>query len=126
MSGTLNILTGRMEGAVLREFTRYDHMWETWVENDDIWVDYTPSAPTFYVHSNNKITADSIVGDVTWIAPRNPVYNAETNVWECKMTIYPNQTGAERVARFRIDGAEVRVTQRAAGDYNVDYSEDYS
>lgn len=111
MSGTLNILTGRMEGAVLREFTRYDHMWETWVENDDIRVDYTLSAPTFYVHSNNKITADSFVGDVTWILQRNPVYNEETKVWECKVTIYPNKTGAERVARFKIDGAEVRVTQ---------------
>lgn len=28
ISGTLNILTGRMENAVLREFTRYDDMWE--------------------------------------------------------------------------------------------------
>ena len=29
MSGTLNVLTGRMESAVLRSFTRYEDMWET-------------------------------------------------------------------------------------------------
>jgi hypothetical protein len=29
LSGTLNVLTGRMEGATLRSFTRYEDMWET-------------------------------------------------------------------------------------------------
>lgn len=28
VSGTLNVLTGRMENAVLRSFTRYENMWE--------------------------------------------------------------------------------------------------
>jgi hypothetical protein len=34
ISGTLNCLTGRMEGATLREFERYDHLWETYAEQD--------------------------------------------------------------------------------------------
>lgn len=28
ISGTLNVLTGRMEGAVLREFVRYENLWQ--------------------------------------------------------------------------------------------------
>lgn len=34
ISGTLNCLTGRMEGATLREFERYDRLWETYAEQD--------------------------------------------------------------------------------------------
>ena len=37
-----------------------------------------------------------------------------------------NMSGIARSAYFQIDQACVKVSQRAAGDYNVDYSNDYS
>lgn len=127
MSGTLNVLTGRMEGATLREFTRYDHMWETWVENEDVKVDYPMKSVVFIVHSNETLTFDSYSGDFGgWIYLRDPKYNEASNVWVCQAIVYPNTTDAERVARFKIDTADVRITQRAARDYNDDYGQDYS
>ena len=112
MSGTLNVLTGRMEGATLREFTRYDHMWETWVENEDIRVSYEPSQVVFIVHSDKTLTFDSYSGDFGgWVMMRDPRYNEETNVWTCQAVIYPNTTGEVRVAQFKIDTADVRITQ---------------
>ena len=127
ISGTLNILTGRMEGATLREFIRYDHIWETWVENEDIRIDYPIRSFVLIVHSNETLTSASYSGDFGgWINLREPRYNEASKVWECQCTVYANLTGEDRVARFRIDTAEVRITQRAAGDYNDDYSQDYS
>lgn len=116
-SGTLNILTGHMESASLREFVRYEKMWEgealeTYVENPDIYLEYTPYGLTFIVHTNKTLTYESWNGEIPyWIAPRDPVYNAGNDTWECKVTVYPNTTGEVRVAQFKIDTADVRITQ---------------
>lgn len=126
-SGTLNVLTGRMESATLREFTRYDHMWETWVENEDVVVDYTASPITFLVHSNEALDHTAWAEDIPeWIFLSSDGYNEEKGVYEFRCNVLANTTGLNRVARFKIDTAWVRITQRAAGDYGIDYGEDYS
>ena len=125
MSGSLNVLTGRMEGATLREFTRYEHMWETWVENEDIRVDYELTYVSLWVHSNKNLGPTSWGETIPdWVWTLADSYNEDKKVYEFRIAVQKNTTGQERVARFRIDTAEVRITQRAAGDYNNDYSED--
>lgn len=127
MSGTLNVLTGRMESATLREFVRYDHMWETWVENEDVVVDYRLTYISLWVHSNKQLGPDSwdeTIPDWIFIASEN--YDQEKKAYEFRLATLENTTGQERVAQFKIDTADVRITQRAAGDYGIDYGEDYS
>ena len=124
MSGQLNILTGRMENAVLREFIRYDHMWETWVENENIVVDYIESEVTIYVHSNKDLDRESWQGFPIWITPIGDYPLEDGHAFVCK--IQANTLRSARSTDLKIDTAIARITQRAAGDYNVDYSEDYS
>jgi hypothetical protein len=125
MSGTLNVLTGRMESAVLREFTRYDHMWETWIENEDIKVDYSNSSIEVIVHSNRKLSLDSISGLPSWVTRASIIISGNYK-HRYTLNVMENASGQERSAIFRIDTAYVRVTQSAAGDYNIDYGTDYS
>lgn len=127
-SGSLNILTGRMESAVLREFIRYDHMWETWVENDDVEVDFALTYISLWVHSNKMLDVNSWGDDIpeNWIAVTSERYDAEKQAYEFRLAVMENLTGQKRVAIFHIDTAVVRITQKAAGDYGIDYGEDYS
>ena len=124
ISGKLNILNGRIEGATLRGFTRYDHMWETWVENEDVVVDYPQSSIQLIVHSNKELSSDSWKNLPSWIAPLG---TGETNpgIWETNLIVKRNE-GEERTAYIMIDTAVVKVTQRSTGDYNYDYGQDYS
>jgi hypothetical protein len=124
MSGTLNVLTGRMENAVLREFTRYDRMWETWVENEDIDMDYPAGRLTFVVHSN-KECQDAWKNVPAWVSPIGHI-EVEDNLFLFDCDIMANASGQTRSAIFQIDTAYVRITQRAAGDYGIDYGKDYS
>lgn len=65
LSGTYNVLTGRMENAVLRSFARYDQMWEAHIEGDDV-VEVPKNAGYQYVEvtiaSDNTLTASSFSG----------------------------------------------------------------
>lgn len=124
-SGTLNILTGRIEGATLREFKRYDHMWETWVENEDVILDYPAGRVTFVLHSNKDLTHEAWKNVPTWVSP---VGHAEVddNLFLFDCDIMENASGQTRIGIFQIDTAWVRIIQRAAGDYGIDYGQDYS
>lgn len=130
LSGTLNILTGRMESAVLREFMRYDHMWETWVEQDVIEVDYKSGRITQLVHSNKTLTIDDIRG-----VPRNWMYvtikKIGDQLYEIALGYDYNYSFAMRSVDIFIDGAILRFVQSFyngedfVGDYSKDYNEDY-
>ena len=122
-SGALNVITGRMENAVLREFMRYDHMWETWAETDDIEVDYAATSIQIRVHSNKTITSDDLNINERWISAS--VQSAEDGVYIVSFELTANSS-TERTAIIYIDTTYVRITQRSAGDYSTDYGEDYS
>lgn len=125
-SGSLNILTGRMENAVLREFTRYDHMWETWVENEDIKKDYPAGIVILRVHPARELTEDDVRDLPSWLTIQRIGGIGATGIQTIVLAIMENATGNERQAIIRVDTAWARITQRAAGDYNEDYSADYS
>jgi len=122
-SGALNVITGRMENVVLREFTRYDHMWETWVETDDVEVDYAATSIQLRVHSNKTITSADLDALPLWLI--GSVQSAGNGVYVVSLAVEANSS-SERTAIINIDTALVRITQLAPGDYGLDYGEDYS
>ena len=122
-SGTLNVLSGRMENATLREFERYDFMWETWVEQDALKVDYVGGDVQVRVHSNKALTTSHLVLP-WWIS--GSIADAGNGVYDLTLHITQNDTGADRVAIIEVDTALVKVEQVIAGDYGIDYGFDYS
>ena len=122
-SGALNVITGRMENVVLREFARYDHMWETWVETDDVEVEYAATSIKLRVHSNKTITSADLSGLPLWLI--GSVQSAGNSVYVVSLAVEANSS-SERTSIINIDTALVRITQLAPGDYGLDYGEDYS
>lgn len=118
VSGTLNMITGRMENAVLREFLRYDHMWETWVENDSF--DLEGDATTLYLlaHSAKALTTASIIGLPSWITAS--VSATETQgLYRITLYVRKNFTGADRSVAFYVDTAQVTISQAAAEGIDI-------
>jgi hypothetical protein len=122
-SGALNIITGRMENVVLREFARYDHMWQTWCETDDVEVDFAAATIQLRVHSNKTITSADLSGLPLWLI--GSVQSAGNGVYVVSLAVEANSS-SERTTIINIDTALVRITQLAPGDYGLDYGEDYS
>lgn len=128
ISGTHNILTGRIEGATLREYKRYEHIWETWADKDEITQDYDGGLALMNVHTlnNKELTKDDIKGLPSWatIISIKPRPSGESIV---AIRFMENASGEDRSAVITIDKtARVKLTQRAAGDYGIDYGKDYS
>lgn len=119
MAGALNILTGRIEGAVLREFKRYDEMWETHVDKDDISVDAGTHSVTIHYKARNGETDLTPQGLPTWI-------EYERDDEEITLIIEENYSRDGREVYIKIDTAIVRVRQQGKRAYNYDYNEDYS
>lgn len=125
MAGKLNILTGNIEGATLRGFTRYDRMWETWVENADVVVGNTQTTISFTIHSNKTLSTSSWKNLPDWILPM-ATQQKSPGIWIAILIVKAN-TGEERVAHIIIDAAKVKITQKSvtSRDYSNDYSNDY-
>lgn len=126
MSGALNILTGRMENAILREFMRYDHLWETWAEVDIIAADYDHWHEDVVIHTNKDLTLEDIKttnGD-GWLYVHNPVRN-DDGTYRVRIYYDDNYTGKNREGFVNIDGFILRVTQSTFGEYSNDYNNDY-
>ena len=122
-SGALNILTGRMENAVLREFIRYDHMWETWLDDDLIELDYPSTMLRLVAHTNKTLTLANLSFPNWMTASLSKLEPTSTMV---ELFIQENTSGVIRTADVKIDSAIVRITQFSSGDYGIDYGKDYS
>jgi hypothetical protein len=121
-SGAMNIITGRMENAVLREFTRYDHMWETWCETDDVRINSNATQVEVRVH-HGKLVFLNITNTPIWMTVGIQGVSPEVTI----VTLYieENKTLEAREAILNVNEALVRITQLAPGDYGSDYGEDY-
>ena len=122
-SGALNILTGRMENAVLREFIRYDRMWETWLDEDIIEIDYPSTLLRLVAHTNKTLTLGNLSFPNWMTASLSKLEQTSTIV---ELFVQQNTSGAARTAEIKIDSAIVRITQFSYGDYGIDYGKDYS
>lgn len=109
-SGTLNILTGRMESAVLREFLRYDKMWETSVDYEQFDLDSNENRLRLNVTTKKSLTTDNL-SYPAWITPELKVN------WDNSIIVYlnvaANTTGAARSGIVGIDSAYVLINQNA-------------
>lgn len=122
-SGALNVLTGRMENAVLREFIRYDRMWETWVEEDYVEVDFAATRITIKAHTNKHLEATDITLP-SWITMS--LGDVGGGLYSILLNVEENNTGSIRDYIIKVDTAIVKITQLASGDYGIDYGKDYS
>ena len=106
-SGALNCLTGRMENVVLREFRRYDHMWETYIlEGDVIEVPYNSE------NTNIRFTAISTaqLNDSNISFPSGVTYYRfvqASNKYDFAIWVEPNNTDDIIEGIITIDSARV-------------------
>lgn len=110
-SGTLNILSGRMENVVLREFLPYAQIWDRTYALKDVYnVKKDKSTILVSVYGDKEITTDSI-GSPYWVAAVKVSRLVEAQL--VTFTIESNDTGAERIAEIEIDTAKIKVVQAA-------------
>ena len=107
LSGALNILTGRMESAVLRSYERYDRMWETYIEEGDvIEVPYNDSNTflRFVAVSEKQLTGDDITlpDGVT-----NYGFTKYGNKYRWAVWVEPNETNRVIEQVMQVDTARV-------------------
>lgn len=109
-SGTLNILTGRMESAVLREYMRYDKMWETSVDPEQFDLDSNENRLRLNVTTKKSLTTDNL-SYPAWVTPELKIN------WDNSIIVYlnvaANTTGAARSGIVGIDSAYVLINQNA-------------
>lgn len=109
-SGTLNILTGRMESAVLREFLRYDKMWETSVDYEQFDLNSNENRLRLNVTTKKSLTTDNL-SYPAWVTPELKIN------WDNSIIVYlnvaANTTGAARSGIVGIDSAYVLINQNA-------------
>ena len=112
ISGTLNILTGRMENAVLRQFTRYDHMWETHITDGENRVGESAAYTELVTLKTVKtITKSDVKNLPSWITvPR--IQNCIDGVSAIVLlSIAANTSSSIRRAIIQIDTAYMQITQ---------------
>lgn len=124
LSGNYNLITGHIEGAVVREFDRYDHMWETWADQDDITVDYGATTIALEVHASGSLNDSMILNVPNWMT--FTLQKKSGGAYEVTLQVSENGSGNVRSAILKIDTYDVRIIQTAAGDYGLDYGKDYS
>ena len=107
-SGALNIISGRMENVVLREFKRYDEMWETWLEEDVFTTRRAGGFAKFTVHSKKEITTADISAP-SWISVALS-HNGENTI--VTLNCAANSGSGERVGVVTIDTAKAKVVQK--------------
>lgn len=121
-SGSLNIISGRMENVILREFTRYDYMWETSVSRDAFNLSGNATQLKLEISSKKTLSISDVVCP-SWITPE-----LKKN-WNGDVTLYlyveANPVLQERSAIVKIDTAMVLVKQAGPRDYSADYGNDY-
>ena len=124
ISGTLNCLTGRMEGATLREFERYDRLWETYAEQDvyEVARSSTEQVVEIVVRSSKTLTANDIKG----LGGELLNYGVATsgNKYTFRVGVNPTFSG-ERVVTID-NSARVLLTRGKRDDYSIEYGKDYN
>lgn len=114
ISGTLNILTGRMENAVLRQFTRYDHMWETHITDGENRVGESAAYTEFVTLKTVKTITESDVKNLpSWITVRQ-IQNGSDGVSAIVLLSIAANTSSIRRAIIQIDTAYMQITQNNA------------
>lgn len=110
-AGALNILTGHIEGATLREFKRYSELWETDAETDYVEFRIGGGTQTIALTSNKKLTSADVHIDDTWCSAT--IESTGTQAYSLTINAGNNTTDKERVAFITIDTFTIMVRQIA-------------
>ena len=118
MAGRVNLVSGTMEGAELREFVRYEKVWLPHTDVDVVEISLSGGS----VHI--QLIADS---DVSWsvTAPEwiTPSVTSGTGSANIVLQVARSQTARE--GWVRIGTANVKVVQKGMGDFGADFNEDF-
>jgi hypothetical protein len=108
MSGSLNILTGRMENVNLREFERYDFMWETHIiEGEDQTISSSGGSVYINVVGAKELAKADVQNLPSWLS-LNTVKQMPNGTYRVWLTA---TAGSGRSAIIKIDTAYARITQ---------------
>ena len=110
-AGALNILTGHIEGATLREFKRYSELWETDAETDYVEFRIGGGTQTIALTSNKELTSADVHIDDTWCSAT--IESTGTQAYSLTINAGYNSTGEARVAFITIDTFTIMVKQIA-------------
>ena len=118
LSGRVNLLSGMMEGAELREFVRYGEMWQAHTNIDYFEVGYDGGMLSVRVIAND--TTAWQISSPDWIMP-----SVTSGTGTKDITLYVEANAVDRRGYVKIGPAVVKVVQMSLGDYNADYNEDF-
>ena len=109
-SGNLNILTGRMENAVLREFMRYDHLWGLTIEQDTYTIGAGDATLTVQVYGKNKPVAEDVTAP-EWLTLVRILGSEDEGVYKLGFNVQRNTTGSERTGILQVGTAAALIRQ---------------
>ena len=118
LSGRVNLLSGMMEGAELREFVRYGEMWQAHTNIDYFEIGYEGGTLSVRVIAND--TTAWQISAPEWIMP-----SVTSGTGTKDITLYVEPNAVDRKGYVKIGPAVVKVVQKSLGDFNADYNEDF-
>ena len=122
VGGTYDLLSGYIEGAILRQFARYEEQVYVKVAKSAAFVPKTGEILDVNIICWNMIDWQ-IEGLPAWITASKTSGKGEDTI---QFTIAANNTGAVRVAEVIIGNAVLTITQKdRLGDFGIDFSLDY-
>jgi hypothetical protein len=122
VGGTYDLLSGYIEGAILRQFARYEEQVYVKVAKSAAFVPKTGEILDVNIICWNMIDWQ-IEGLPAWITASKTSGKGEDTI---QLTIAANNTGAVREAEVIIGNAILTITQKdRLGDFGIDFSLDY-
>lgn len=118
LSGSYNFLSSQLEGASLREFVRYEKMWLPHTDIDVAEVSYTGGSVTVKFIADDRVSWN--VTTPEWILPS---VRAGSGTADILLFVQSSRIGREGLVQ--IGPAVVKVIQKAVGDFNTDYNDDF-
>ena len=118
MSGRINLLSGQLEGAELREFVRYGDMWQAHVNIDYFEVGFEGGDLAVRVIANSDTAWE--VDTPAWITP-----SATEGKGTADIVLTAASGMTDRAGYVKIGPAVVKVVQGSKGDFSADYNEDF-
>lgn len=118
LSGSYNFLSSQLEGASLREFVRYEKMWLPHTDIDVAEVSYTGGSVTVKFIADDRVSWN--VTTPEWILP-----SVRTGSGTADILLFVQSSRIGREGLVQIGPAVVKVIQKAVGDFNTDYNDDF-
>lgn len=111
MSGALNIITGRMESVILREFYRYEQLWGvTTLDQNEFNI--SPLSQIVSVNASSKkiLTVNNVQNIPGWISVSMIIL--DENSYQFNFNCEKNTRARSRTATLYIDTALLTITQQ--------------